>query len=89
MVTDVAPTTIPFDIKSSTVGEGQTLVTLSSVEDDGLGEELRVLWELEAGRRILDSATLPDISQIPDTLALAKWCGHNRGRAATVRLFTP
>lgn len=63
MVTDVAPTTIPFDIKSSTVGEGQTLVTLSSIEDDGLGEELRVLWELEAGRRILDSATLPDVSQ--------------------------
>jgi superfamily II DNA or RNA helicase len=63
VVTDVAPTTLPFDIKSSTVGEGQTLITLSSVEDDGLGEELRVLWELEVGRRILDSATLPDIGR--------------------------
>ena len=63
VVTDVAPTTLPFDIQSSTVGEGQTLVTLSSVEDDGLGEELRVLWELEAGRRILDSATLPDLAR--------------------------
>jgi hypothetical protein len=59
VVTDVAPTSIPFDIKSSTVGEGQTLITLSSVEDDGLGEELRVLWELEAGRKVLDAATLP------------------------------
>jgi superfamily II DNA or RNA helicase len=63
VVTDVAPTSLPFDIKSSTVGEGQTLVTLSSVEDDGLGEELRVLWELEAGRRVLDSATLPDLAR--------------------------
>ena len=63
VVSDVAPTPIPFDIKSSTVGEGQTLVTLSSVEDDGLGEELRVLWELEAGRKILDSATLPDLAE--------------------------
>ena len=63
VITDVAPTTLPFDIQSSTVGEGQTLVTLSSVEDDGLGEELRVLWELEAGRRILDSATLPDLAR--------------------------
>ncbi len=63
VVSDVAPTSIPFDIKSSTVGEGQTLVTLSSVEDDGLGEELRVLWELEAGRKILDSATLPDLAE--------------------------
>ncbi|MFF0284266.1 DISARM system SNF2-like helicase DrmD [Rhodococcus aetherivorans] len=63
VVTDVVPTALPFDIKSTTVGEGQTLVTLSSVEDDGLGEELRVLWELEAGRRILDAATLPDLSR--------------------------
>ena len=63
VVTDVAPTALPFDIKSAAVGEGQTLVTLSSVEDDGLGEELRVLWELEAGRKILDAATLPDLSR--------------------------
>ena len=39
----MAPTTLPFNIKSATVGEGQTPVTLSCVEDDGLGEELRVL----------------------------------------------
>ena len=63
VVTEVAPTALPYDAKSATVGEGQTLVTLSSVEDDGLGEDLRVLWELEAGRSILDSATLPDLSE--------------------------
>jgi hypothetical protein len=62
-VTEVAPTALPYDVKSATVGEGQTLVTLSSVEDVGLGEDLRVLWELEAGRSILDSATLPDLSE--------------------------
>jgi hypothetical protein len=43
VVIDVAPKALPFDIKSATVGEGQTSVTLSSVEDDGLAEELRVL----------------------------------------------
>src|SRR5665647_1795130 len=58
VVTDIAPTAIPFDVKVATVGEGQTMVTLSSVEDDGLGEELRVLWELEAGRRVLDTCLL-------------------------------
>src|SRR5659263_332448 len=63
VVTEVAPTALPYDVKSATVGGGQTLVTLSSVEDDGLGEDLRVLWELEAGRSILDSATLPDLSE--------------------------
>jgi hypothetical protein len=40
---NVAPTALPFDIKAATVGEGQISVTLSCVEDDGLGEELRVL----------------------------------------------
>lgn len=63
VVTDVAATALPYDVKSANAGEGQTMVTLSSVEDDGLGEELRILWELEAGRRILDAATLPDLSQ--------------------------
>ncbi|MEV6872230.1 DISARM system SNF2-like helicase DrmD [Amycolatopsis sp. NPDC051128] len=63
VVTEILPTAIPFDVKSAAVGEGHTLVTLSSVEDDGLGEELRVLWELEAGRRVLDAATLPDLSE--------------------------
>lgn len=62
VVTDVAPTALPFDVTTVNPGEGQTLVTLSSVEDDGLGEELRVLWELEPGRRVLESATLPDLS---------------------------
>lgn len=63
VVTDVAPTAIPFDVTVATVGEGQTMVTLSSVDDDGLGDELRVLWELEAGRKVLEAATLPDLSQ--------------------------
>jgi hypothetical protein len=63
VVTEVAPTALPFDIKSINVGEGQTTVTLSSVEDDGLGQELRILWELEAGRKVSGTATLPDLSQ--------------------------
>ena len=63
VVTDVAATALPFDVKSVNAGEGQAMVTLSSVEDDGLGEELRVLWELEPGCRVLDAATLPDLSQ--------------------------
>jgi hypothetical protein len=30
-------------------------VTLSSIEDDGLGEELQVVWELEPGARIYEA----------------------------------
>jgi hypothetical protein len=35
-------------------------VTLSSVEDDGYGEELQVVWELEPAARTFERASLPD-----------------------------
>ena len=38
----------------------QNLLTLSSVEDDALGEELRVIWELEAGAAIIGKVALPE-----------------------------
>lgn len=63
MVTDVETTALPYDIAATNPGEGQTLVSLSSVEDDALGLELRVLWEIEPGAVIREQATLPDVSQ--------------------------
>jgi SNF2 family DNA or RNA helicase len=36
------------------------LVKLSSVEDDGLGEELQVVWEVEPGTAVREKSTLPD-----------------------------
>jgi hypothetical protein len=39
------------------------LIKLSSVEDDGLGEELEVLWELEPGTSIHERSTLPEGEQ--------------------------
>lgn len=36
------------------------LVKLSSVEDDGLGEELQVVWEIEPGTTVHQRSTLPD-----------------------------
>jgi superfamily II DNA or RNA helicase len=35
------------------------LLKLSSVEDDGLGEEIEVIWELEPGTSIHEKSTLP------------------------------
>jgi len=40
----------------------QNLVTLSSVEDDALGEELQVVWEIEPGAAILERASMPELS---------------------------
>jgi superfamily II DNA or RNA helicase len=37
----------------------QHLVELSSVEDDGLSQELGVIWEIEPGAMVLETATLP------------------------------
>ncbi len=36
------------------------LIKLSSVEDDGLAEELQVIWELEPGTAVHEKSTLPD-----------------------------
>jgi hypothetical protein len=41
------------------VTKTQHLVKLSSVEDDGLGEELQVIWELEVGAHIYEKMELP------------------------------
>lgn len=60
LVTDVHPSSMPPDPRSADAAGGETLVRLSSVEDDGIGEELAVIWEVEPGRRILEAATLPD-----------------------------
>jgi hypothetical protein len=63
VVTDVEPSALPYEVTSTGQAEGTTFLSLSSVEDDGLGEELRVLWELESARRVLNRATLPDVGE--------------------------
>src|SRR5258708_7034058 len=45
--------------QSSQNGLSQHLVTLTSVEDDALGEELQVIWEIEPGARLTENNALP------------------------------
>lgn len=40
----------------------QHFVTLSSVDEDALGEELEVVWEVEPGARVLERAGLPTLT---------------------------
>ena len=56
------------EVAKSTLAEGplqpldespQHLITLSSVEDDGLGEELQVIWEIEPGAKAIEKSPLP------------------------------
>src|SRR5260370_10962153 len=60
MVTDVSASTLPPDRLQTGLESPQHLVSLSSVEDDGLGEELQVIWELEPGARVLERVALPN-----------------------------
>ncbi|HEY2168331.1 MAG TPA: DISARM system SNF2-like helicase DrmD, partial [Candidatus Angelobacter sp.] len=63
VVMDIVPSAINPAIPGNITSH---LVTLSSVEDDGLGEELEVLWELEPGTSVHEKSTLPDPSSFDD-----------------------
>jgi hypothetical protein len=58
VVTDVVGSTHPTSPLSGD-GKPQHLLSLASVEDDALGEELQVIWELEPGARVYDAMALP------------------------------
>jgi superfamily II DNA or RNA helicase len=58
-------TLLPGSVRD--LAQAQHVVTLSSVEDDALGEELQVIWELEPGARIIAKNDLPDPSDGFDT----------------------
>ena len=61
----------------------QNLVTLSSVDEDGLGEELRVIWEIEPGAHIIEKAGLPEITGFDDADKLDSFLDAVRWGAAT------
>jgi superfamily II DNA/RNA helicase len=66
VVTEIAKSALPPDpLRAGSNGQ-QHLVTLSSVEDDALGEELQVVWELEPGARVLEKAALPEPTGFDD-----------------------
>lgn len=58
-VADVHQQSLPRSAHDDAVRQLQHAVTLQSVEDDRLGEELRVVWELEPGRSLKPPQDLP------------------------------
>jgi len=61
----------------------QNLVTLSSIDEDGLGEELEVIWEIEPGAHTIERAGLPSISGQDDPDILEAFLDAVRWGAAT------
>ena len=61
----------------------QHLVTLLSIDEDALGEEIQVIWELEAGARTLEKAGLPKVNEFDDPSRVDAFLDAVRWGAAT------
>ncbi|MES1937490.1 helicase domain-containing protein [Salinisphaera hydrothermalis C27AD] len=61
----------------------QHCVTLSSIDEDGLGEELEIVWEIEPGAQLIERAGLPSITGQDDSDMLDAFLDAVRWGAAT------
>ena len=62
---------------------GQHLVKLASIDDDGLGEELEVIWEIEPGAHVIEKQGMPYTDGFDDTETLEAFLDAVRWGAAT------
>ena len=62
---------------------GQNYVTLTSIDEDALGEELEVVWEIEPGAHVIEKAGLPTIDGQDDSEQLKAFLDAVRWGAAT------
>ncbi len=60
VVKDIKRTQLPTSLMNAGSSACQHLMTLSSLEEEALGQELQVIWELEPGAEVLEKAELPE-----------------------------
>ncbi len=60
VVGDINKSTLPPPPLVPVPDKPQHLVSLLSVEDDALGEELQVVWEIEPGAEVIEKVALPE-----------------------------
>lgn len=70
VVLEVMESGLPTDNGLEGIRKKQHLVTLSSVEDDALGEEVQVVWELEPGIHVYEKMELPNPQAFDDPATL-------------------
>ena len=61
VVTDVKKAALPIDSIHNGLAKPQHIVALSSIDDDGLGEDLEVIWEIEPGKHLMERLGLPQV----------------------------
>lgn len=72
-------------------GQKYHLVTLASVEDDSLHEEIQIVWEIEQGNRVFQKSELPEVKnfdppQMLDAfLDAVKWGAASTTDSATLQ----
>lgn len=59
------------------------LVSLTSIDEDDMGETLQVVWEIEPGARVLESAGLPNLTGIDSQDRIEAFLDAIRWGAAT------
>lgn len=77
---------VVVDVVSSNLtssSTSQNAVSLTSIDEDGLGEELEVIWEIEPGAKVMERAGLPSISGQDDSEKLEAFLDAVRWGAAT------
>lgn len=85
-VTDVQQQRLPRSAQDDAVQQLQHAVTLQSMAEDRFGEELRVVWELEPGRKVSPPQSLPetlDSEKFDDPSRLAAFIDALRWGAVT------
>jgi len=84
VVNDVLASALPHSPLKPTLTLRQHLVTLTSIEDDALGAELQVFWELEPGAKVLQKVALSEAGGFDDPdrldafLDAVRWGPHPR-----------
>lgn len=77
---------IVSDVDASAVSPDlpkRNLVKLASIDEDALGEEIEVLWELEPGAHVIERAGLPSLAGLDDSGKLDAFLDAIRWGAAT------
>jgi hypothetical protein len=64
VVTAIHQSQLPPDLLHPPTLPPQQLMMLRSVENDALGAELQVTWEVEPGAQLIDQAALPGPSGV-------------------------
>jgi len=72
-----------IDVAGLDTGTPQHCVTLSSIDEDGLGEELQVIWEIEPGAQVIERAGLPSVTGQDESDTLDAFLDAVRWGAAT------